>query len=238
MTFFIENRHLLQAFREGDERALTAVYQHYIGDIEAFAIHRTPDFESCKDLVQEIFIRAFKKRARIAYDGVRPYRPYLLQIARSAIIDSMRRRSRSALDLAIWTMPRHGDRPELKAISNCADGPEQPVQSQVTEEDLHWHRLTVACANYCEKLDADQRDIVSLRYEQQIPQTEVATRLGLTRWRVRALEKKITNGLWRYLKKEKLLTNEPLNPSGEKEVRRHVDAAILAPGRPQRGVSR
>src|SRR5258706_14257303 len=48
----------------------------------------------CEDLVQEIFVRAFSDRARLAFDGVRDYRPFLFTIARNVVTDWARKRRR------------------------------------------------------------------------------------------------------------------------------------------------
>ena len=41
--------------------------------------------------MQEAFRRAFEERARSAYDGLRPYRRYLLTITRNLVIDQLRK---------------------------------------------------------------------------------------------------------------------------------------------------
>ena len=56
--------------------------------------------EQALDLVQEVFLRAFDERARLGYDGLRPYRPYLLRIAKNLRIDTARRDGRWAVSAA------------------------------------------------------------------------------------------------------------------------------------------
>jgi len=85
MTVFAADRALLDAFRRGDRAAIATVYFHDVDDIAAvarngFAIPTTgarvrgaADEATERDLVQEVFVRAFAPRARDAYDGIRPY---------------------------------------------------------------------------------------------------------------------------------------------------------------------
>ena len=46
------------------------------------------------DLVQEVFMRAFSREGRQAYDGLRDYGPYLFAIARNVLVDWARVRGR------------------------------------------------------------------------------------------------------------------------------------------------
>jgi hypothetical protein len=50
--------------------------------------------EQLEDLVQEVFTKAFSERARLAYDGLRDYGPFLFTIARNVVIDWARKNGR------------------------------------------------------------------------------------------------------------------------------------------------
>jgi DNA-directed RNA polymerase specialized sigma24 family protein len=102
MPVFASDRALLDAFRRGDRGALTTVYFHYVDEVAAIVRHGfsipdtgaqvrgIADESTQRDVVQEVFARAFAPRARDAYDGVRPYGPYLKRIARNLMIDRAR----------------------------------------------------------------------------------------------------------------------------------------------------
>ena len=53
-----------------------------------------PGREDVADLVQETFARAFGERARLGFDGIREFGPYLGTIARNLLVDWARRRGR------------------------------------------------------------------------------------------------------------------------------------------------
>ena len=88
-TVFAANRALLEAFRRGERAALTTVYFHFVDEIAAvirngFAIPSSTarvrgvvHEQTQRDLVQEVFARAFATRARDACDGVDGTQPGL-----------------------------------------------------------------------------------------------------------------------------------------------------------------
>src|SRR5436189_6463002 len=100
MTLFADSRALLLAFREGDADALAQVYWFYVGEVEGW-IRRfgVRDADAVAELVQETFVRAFAAGARTAYDGVRPYRPYLRRIVRNLLVDRARAGGRIVQDV-------------------------------------------------------------------------------------------------------------------------------------------
>ncbi|MCE9674115.1 sigma-70 family RNA polymerase sigma factor [Myxococcus stipitatus] len=74
---------------------------------------------------QETFIRAFRPEARRAYDGLRPYMPYLLRIAHSTAVDVLR----SAGKVAREAVPL-GEVPEVLQLPTDAPSPEGDALDQ------------------------------------------------------------------------------------------------------------
>lgn len=192
MTVFEGKRELLDAFRAGDRSALEVVYMRYVDDVFDLARYgfalgggkrvpgsTLPDLQ--RDLVHDVFVRAFAERARVAYDGLRPYRPYLLRIARNAIIDAARRRGAVPLELV---------------DDDVAD----PDPAAPPADDLDWQRLTSAARGWREGLDSECRELVRLRFEEDLGQREAAARMRATRRRVRTLEARVRRGLLAYLR--------------------------------------
>jgi RNA polymerase sigma-70 factor (ECF subfamily) len=203
MSVFENNRALLDGFRAGVRDALTRVYFHYVDQvamlarcgfvIEAQGSKRVPGVGSGdleRDIVQETFARAFSKAGREAYDGVRPYRPYLLRITKNLLIDRARR-----------------TRPELSLDPSV---PEQLLDAAMiaeptVAEDIDWKNLSRATREYMERVSEELREVVRLRFEEELSQEETAARMGITRRRVRALEDRVEKGLMKHLKKLKLV---------------------------------
>lgn len=192
----LSDRGLLDAFRRGDADALTKVYYQHV-EVVARLLRRgfvldaqggarvfgAPNADVERELVQETFLRAFSAAGRRAYDGLRPYRPYLLRIAKNLLIDRHRRRRP---EVSWDTTP---DGAELDA---ALLGPE-------LEQSLDDRRLFEVTQLFLQALPADEREIVRLRFEDGLSQDVVSERLGVTRRRVRSVEESVQRGLQRHL---------------------------------------
>jgi RNA polymerase sigma factor (sigma-70 family) len=198
MTIALEqDRELLLAFREGRSDVLAQIYHALVDDVFRIAAlgfvtrngairpERDPDEQ--RAIVQDVFVRAFSERARLAYDGLRPYRPYLLTIARNVMIDRARTRS---TELARTTEI------DVDAIIDA----NAPITGEI-EESLEQQQLRSAAAAYVQTLDEELRTFVRLRFDEELSQADTAARLGVTRRRVRTLEDRVLTGLRRFLKK-------------------------------------
>jgi RNA polymerase sigma-70 factor (ECF subfamily) len=83
------------AFAAGDEHALSAAYRHCAGVIRGLAVRSLRDEAAADDVVQEVFVRAWKYRS-----GYRPEHSsapaWLVGIARNCIVDAARSAGREA----------------------------------------------------------------------------------------------------------------------------------------------
>jgi RNA polymerase sigma-70 factor (ECF subfamily) len=152
------------------------------------------DPDEQRDAVQEVFVRALSEKARMSYDGLRPYRPYLLRIAKNLMIDRARKIKRRPTKAE----PRSGVLDVDDLIDRDAPMPEP-------EEDMDWRNQRRVAIRYMETLPGDLRELVQLRFVDCRSQASVAEALGITRRRVRTLEKRCLAGLVTLLEKEKLL---------------------------------
>src|SRR5262252_5101847 len=107
MTVFRGRADLLARFRAGDREALETVYRAYVDKVSeivanGFRIAATGSAvpglgrrpADLADAVQEIFLKAFSRNARTAFDGSREFGPYLATIARNVLTDRARRSGR------------------------------------------------------------------------------------------------------------------------------------------------
>ncbi len=195
MDLFQDNTGLLARFRAGQRAALQLVYETYFAQVETL-VHRgfsvdggahvrgVSDPELSRELIQEVSTRAFARRARRAYDGVRPYRPYLLRIVRNLMIDRVRAK-RGQLE----TLDPVGD------IDRIIESDAPFAEAQEVEGALDQKRRFEVTARYVASLDAHARALVRLRYEDGLSQVEAAKRLGLSRKQLRLQEGKVREGL-------------------------------------------
>jgi RNA polymerase sigma-70 factor (ECF subfamily) len=207
MTVFLGNRPLLDSFRDGSPHALRTVYLHYVDHVimllsSGFTeksrgnyVQGVRDKEQKRELLQEIFIRAFSAKARLAYDGVRPYKSYLATIAGNLMIDTWRSNTRDPLSLLRREQLADIPQSELEAIADIeADG-------ETEEEQLHWRRCLQESDRYVESLDSVSQEFVRLRFQEELPQEDAAQRLQLSRSKIRTMEKRILLELRKHLKK-------------------------------------
>jgi len=200
---FEGNRDLLERFRRGERSALEQVYWAYVTRVDRLVrriLHghggtRLVAGANVEDLVQDSFTRAFSPSARQAYDGLRDYGPYLLAIARNTVADSLRLRQREVLAGAA----------EIEASLALED-------AAAAEDPSSWiDPLTIArVREYLNRLPLDLQSVHHRRYVLDEAQDVAAGALGLSRQRIRTLEKKLRVGLIRELKKTRVQ-----NPSTE-----------------------
>jgi RNA polymerase sigma factor (sigma-70 family) len=189
---------LLARFRSGEEGALETVYSRCVDFVTriADAVLRACAAGSTRgsgemaaalaDVVQEVFVKAFAPEARRGFDGTRPYRPYLAQIARNVAVDywrQMRRYIPSDLDQLIERLSLE------EAVSNADSGRDGWADPE-----------TVAVVDrYIASLDEESRRVHDALYVKGLSQREAAAQLGLGRQVVRTKEDHLRRGLRRAL---------------------------------------
>jgi RNA polymerase sigma-70 factor, ECF subfamily len=88
---------LLGAVQAGDEAAFAAQVERYRRQLQLHCYRMLGSFEDAEDLVQETFLRAWRKRESFTYDGPTSFRAWLYRIATNACLDLLERRPRRVL---------------------------------------------------------------------------------------------------------------------------------------------
>ena len=195
-----DDRALLDGFRRGDKAALLAVYRHYVADVTRF-LTRGFTFESqgrasafrgfaggyeVEAAVQEIFRRAFEDKARLAYDGLRPYRPYLLRIARNAVLNDLKAKQ------PILFRYRQGRPVVLDAPTEAEEALERiAVAERSQEQRLEAEEVARLVAAFKASLSERERGVFQQRFEGGLSAEKAAQALGLTRSQIRTTEDKL-----------------------------------------------
>jgi RNA polymerase sigma-70 factor, ECF subfamily len=186
---------LLRAFRRGDPDALEVLYLAHVREVETFirgALLRSGRLTAADlaDLVQDVFLRAFSDGARASYDGLRPYPPFLITVARNLFIDWARRTGRELPRSDILDGPLAGE--GAGGAANSAAG---------TAETEPFDPAVVAIADaYVQGLPEELRRIHHQRFVLGSPQRQAAEALGISRQTLRTLEKRLIVGLRRRLR--------------------------------------
>jgi RNA polymerase sigma-70 factor (ECF subfamily) len=186
MPHWAEDRALLARFRRGDPAALERVYREHVEMIErvvqrGFHILSTDAHvpgaarDDVADAVQETFVRAFSERARLAYDGLRDYGPFLTTIARNLMVDRARKRGRE--------------------VSLDELGSDFGDEAAADSEPFADAKTMTLVREYLAGLSPELRGIHQERFVNGVSQEVAARTLGLSRQQIRTLEKKLRDGL-------------------------------------------
>jgi RNA polymerase sigma factor (sigma-70 family) len=203
MSVFQRQPQLLEAFRQGERWALDRVYRAHVRMIERYlrALARAshaPELkqpEALVDLLQEAFVRALSPGARLAYDGSRPYGPYLRKIAKNLFIDQLRARGRAieeSLDVVLE------DRDSV--ASEC--------------EELGDPRVNAVLTAYLAALPPPLRGVYDQRFVLGNSQEDACAALGITRRRLRTDEARLMSGLRRALLENGILRGDVISQVG------------------------
>jgi RNA polymerase sigma-70 factor, ECF subfamily len=86
-----------QLTNPSDESAFAALVERHRGELQVHCYRMLGSFEDSEDLVQETFLRAWRKRASFVSDGRSSFRAWLYRIATNACLDVLRTRPRRVL---------------------------------------------------------------------------------------------------------------------------------------------
>ncbi|MFI7483873.1 RNA polymerase sigma factor [Kocuria sp. M1R5S2] len=160
------------AFAAGDEQALSAAYRHCAGVVRGLAVRTLRDDSAADDVVQEVFIRAWKYRS--GYHPERSSVPaWLIGIARNCIADAAR------------TAGREADRRRAAAVHSDR-GPRHE------EADLLVDRLVVR--SEIERMGPPRSTIMALAVYEELTHQQIAQHLDLPLGTVKShLRRGLTN---------------------------------------------
>ena len=144
------------AFAAGDEHALAAAFRHCAGLVRALAVRALRDDAAADDVVQEVFVRAWKYRS--GYSPERSSAPaWLVGIARNCIADAARSAGREAAQRQAAVAGEHGGTHE--------------------EADLLVDRMLVR--SEIRRLGPPRSTIVALAVYEELTHQQIAHRLDL-----------------------------------------------------------
>jgi RNA polymerase sigma-70 factor (ECF subfamily) len=212
---FSERRELLDGFRRGDKAALLEVYRYYVRDVSRF-LTRGFSFESegracsfrgfqggyeIEAALQEIFRRAFEERARLAYNGIDPYRPYLMRIARNAVINDLKSRQPILFRFRVGRPVILDEAPpgtDPDTITSAERSPEELLESREVA------RLVV---EFKASLDERGLGVFRCRFEDGLSAEAAGAKLKLTRSQVRTTETKVRSRFLEHMQRSGYLTS-------------------------------
>lgn len=176
----MEDKDLVKRAQKGDKEAYGQIYKKYFQKIFRYCKFNTKNEEFAKDVTQETFVKAYRRLSSFKTDGQWSVQAFLFTIARNLIIDNSRRKKEVSID----------EFENLESGENLIEGYDRRENIKKVQEVLS-------------KLEDTDRQIVILRYFEEMPSQEVAKILGIKdgalrvrTFRVLAKMKEIFNALY------------------------------------------
>lgn len=174
---------LLAKARAFDEEALTQIHDTYYGPIFRYIAFRVGDQTVAEDLTSEVFVRLLSAlRDRTAPQ--KTLRGWLYRVAYFVVSDYHRTNyKRDAVSLDGELRDLAGDAPEPAAT---------------VAQKMRWEDVSEALQHLTE----DQREVVALRFGQELPIRDVANLMNKSEGAVKQLQARAVAALSRQLRQE------------------------------------
>lgn len=154
----IQETQLWQRLLNGDTNALEQIYQQYSSFLSAYGFKLTSNKEIINDAIQDVFINIWQKRTQLP--AVENIKAYLIKSLRNRILRILESRS----------LTGHGEQPN-EAIQDSFEN--RLILEELAEERLA--RLHTCIQN----LPTRQKEVINLRYYQNLKTEEIATILDI-----------------------------------------------------------
>ncbi len=152
-------KELLNRLLQDDVSAFREIYESYQGKVFLFALRLTKTRADAEEVVQEVFVKLWEKRAGIQVE--KNFGAYILTITRNLILDKLKKAAR---DKKIQQKIYHNMQ-ELEKIN---------VNTLIEKELRRLHRQAV------DRLSPAKKTVYLLSREEELSYAEIAERLGLS----------------------------------------------------------
>ena len=142
--------------QSGNQEAFSRLVTRYSGRIYTAAYSFLRNMDDASDIVQEVFIRAYRNIS--SFDSVRPLYPWLYRIARNLCINKVKNMNSRNVSLPEWELRARTDDPETRYMKQ-------------QEADAVLHAM--------KKLPEKFREIIELKHFQECSYQEIAEILDI-----------------------------------------------------------
>jgi RNA polymerase sigma-70 factor (ECF subfamily) len=159
---------LIERAKQQDDQAVGILYQEHHTDVFRYLYYLTGDRPTAEDLTSEVFIRMMKALPNYRQNG-RPFKAWLIQIAKNLSTDHFRRESRWSENSLVENLPGTHD-----------------IMDERATKSLNDQALQVAL----EALQGTQREVIIMRFILDMPLQEVASTMGKSEDAVKGLQRR------------------------------------------------
>ena len=180
MTTSSDEARLIQRAQQGDRAAFAEIYERHQPAVYRYIYYRVGDTPTAEDLTGAVFVRVVEKIDGFVYRG-RPLLTWLYTIARNAVIDYQ----------------RHSGQAVMLPIDERLVAEGEDVEGTV-DRGLTQERLAAALTHLTE----DQRQVILLKFIEEMSNEETARVVGKSVGAVKALQHRALAALQRVLQGE------------------------------------
>lgn len=160
---------LVALYQDGCNEAFDALLGRYDAYIHTYIRFTTKDEDLIEDIFQETFIKVMTTVRQGRYTGEGKFKQWLTRIARNLVMDSFRRQKTQA-KVQPW-----GDEADGDGVFTFIATEEQTAEEQIIAADLISELLSSL-----DLLPQEQREVVRLRYWEEMSFKEIAAQTGVS----------------------------------------------------------
>ncbi|MDP9021260.1 MAG: sigma-70 family RNA polymerase sigma factor [Actinomycetota bacterium] len=160
---------LVSRAQQGDGEAFAQLYDRYVDQIYGFLLHKVRDRHLAEDLTSDVFLRALKAIPRFRWQGV-DIGAWLTTIARNRVTDHFK----SARARLV--------RPVYEVGERAGDGSNDPEAAAMASD------LSTLLATALDLLKDDHREVLFLRFTQNLSVSETAHAMQRSDGAIKALQ--------------------------------------------------
>ena len=168
----LDENQLFALYAEGHVQAFDLFYKKMSSKIWSFIKRRIVSTAKAEDIYQEVWSKIHRSREQ--YDAKFPVMPWIFTIARSVLYDNLRSVERNPETLI-------GDEALGRAVDHSSMVHDQEVKADQKQNE----KLDESLKDRLLVLTEDQKQLVDLRYQQDLGFDEIADQLGLSEANVR-----------------------------------------------------
>jgi RNA polymerase sigma factor (sigma-70 family) len=222
-----EDKALLDAYRNGETWAYELLYRQHATTVQRFLYGgftflsrgRTCRYRGgnagvdVDAVVQETFARAFSSSTRAHYDGERPFKNYVLSIAKNLVLRELQRHERHA---SLESMEDTAD--VVLRRARTGGGASLLPDERDPEKATADAELTAITRSFIATLDDEERAFFQQRFVQMLTQEATAEAMGCTRARVKLLEKKLRTAFLEALRARGYFVDHDMKPRWQRKA--------------------
>ena len=153
---------LKEMVAQGDNYAFTVLFRNFYGKILAFALVYLKDPERAEDVVQDIFVKIWNSRRKLAQ--VKSLEDWLFIMSRNAVLDAVRKNART----------------QTSSLDEVSETTLQPSYEEAGRE-VEWNEEISKVRGLVDKMPSQRRKIFMMSRFMGLSNAEIAEQLGISK---------------------------------------------------------